>query len=78
MRVRPVCKPHHTVVYQGTRESNFVRTFWAEVMILLPERHHIAKFFGASEKAIVFLCGNLLVVKFVTLGVKDVDELLPA
>jgi len=78
VRVRPVCKPHHTVVYQGTRKSNLVRTFWAEVMILLPERHHIAKFFGASEKAIVFLCGNLLVVKFVTLGVKDVDELLPA
>ena len=55
-----------------------MRTFWAEVMILLPERHHMAKFFGAREKAIVFLCGNLLVVKFVTLGVKDVDELLPA
>jgi hypothetical protein len=38
----------------------------------------MAKFLGAREKAIVLLGGNLLVVKFVPLGVKDVDELLPA
>ena len=54
-----------------------MRTIWAEIVVFFPERHHMAKFPGTGEKAVVFLSTNSLIVEFVPLGVKDVDQVLP-
>ena len=50
----------------------------AEIVVFFPERHHMAKFPGAGKKAVVFLGTNSFIVEFVPLGVKDIDQLLPA
>ena len=78
MPLGPVGKMGQSVLYQVICQGYFLGSIRAEIVIFLPERHHMAKFPGTGEKAVVLRSGNSLIVEFVPLGVQDVDQLLPA